>query len=171
MLPTRMCVTPTVNVPEGVQLIQLRCKGISAREYYGLALEMRALTRRSGCLLLINERLDIALAVEADGVHYPEEGLPALRMQNLLVGVSTHSIAAVERAEREGADYIIFGPIFSKTQQGLDNLQKAVEATRLPVYAIGGIDEERAALCLQRGAYGVAMQSFYLRHCEHARGS
>ena len=110
----------------GVRAVQLREKALPAREYFELARAMRALTARYGARLLINDRVDIALAVGADGVHLPEAGLPLSVARELLgpaklIGVSCHSLDTALDAERQGADFITFGPVFftpSKARYG-----------------------------------------------------
>lgn len=152
---------------QGIRAIQLREKGLSGRELYELADEVRTITLRYDAKLFINDRADIALAAGADGVHCPEAGLsPAdIRELNkdLLIGVSVHSLKAAKHAENNGADFLVFGPVYhtpSKIKygdpQGINRLKEVVEAVHIPVYAVGGITPERAEPCLEAGAYGIA---------------
>ncbi len=152
----------------GVRDIQLREKDLPLDDLFSLALVLRQMTLRYEARLIINDRLDIALMVDADGVHLPEAGLPAnevkARYPHLLVGVSTHSLEGVQRAQENGADYISFSPIFdtpSKRKygapQGLEKLAGVVAQTKLPVIALGGINLENTRQVLDRGAHGIAL--------------
>lgn len=151
----------------GVRMIQLREKGLSGKELYELASEIAQISRKYGATLLINDRVDIALAVDAGGVHLPENGLPVGLARKLigsrLIGRSTHSLEGAISAENEGADYIIFGPVFetpSKVKfgpaQGLEKLEAVCKQVKIPVFAVGGILPDRVRLCLDAGAHGVA---------------
>ena len=154
----------------GIRDIQLREKDLSLSDLLSLAIVLRQMTASYEARLYINGRLDIALMVEADGVHLPEDGLPAnevkARYPHLLVGVSTHSLESAKQAETNGADFITFSPIFatsSKAQygepQGLEKLQSVTQAVQIPVLALGGIDKHRINTVLETGAHGVAMIS------------
>lgn len=145
----------------GIDAIQLR---LVEGSFYEKAKKMRLLTRRYGVLLFINERVDIALAVGADGVHLPAISLPPAHVKtlgpSLLVGVSVHSLADALKAEQAGASYIHFGPVFEtstkKKAQGLTVLSQVTAAVKIPVIAVGGITPLRAHNCKEAGAYGVA---------------
>jgi len=162
-----------------VDWIQLREKDFSGREWEELVLESLRRISRVGAAtrLFVNDRLDVALACGAGGVHLSENGIPvseACRLRDeffssrsekrdFLVGVSCHSLGASLGAARAGADYIYFSPIFktpSKANygppQGLDRLATICRAVTIPVIAIGGISTENAESCLQAGASGVA---------------
>ncbi|SHG28242.1 thiamine-phosphate diphosphorylase [Fodinibius roseus] len=152
---------------EGIKAVQLREKDLGGRALFALAGELREITRRWEARLFINDRTDVALAVGADGVHCRETGVSPARIKNLqsslVVGSSVHSIEASRRAEKEGADFLLFGPVFytaSKAKygapQGIEALQEVVEAAAVPVFAVGGITPERAPQCRSAGAYGVA---------------
>ncbi len=153
----------------GIRAVQLREKDLPACELFGLATELREVTARYGTALIMNDRVDIALAVGADGVHCPENGFPPDRAASLLgnkglVGASTHSLPAAQRANARGADYIIYGPVFSTASkpgepQGLHALEKVCKVVNLPVFAVGGVTPERARACLDCGASGVAVVS------------
>ena len=154
----------------GARLIQLREKDLTPREVFQLALQTRQLTERYKTKLIINSRADIARAVHADGVHLPEDDItPAAARLSLnahaLCGASVHSVEAAQRATAEGADYLVFGPVFptgshpAAVPAGLTKLSEVVRATPCPVYAIGGINEDRARQCREAGAYGVAVMS------------
>jgi thiamine-phosphate pyrophosphorylase len=156
----------------GVDWIQLREKDLSARELADLA--GGALRCIAGAAaLLINDRLDIACACRASGVHLGERSLPVQEARQLaglrcagrdfLVGASVHSLEAAQEAESEGADYVIFGPIFATPSkdtfgapQGLAKLREVCQRVAIPVLAIGGITVETASECLSAGASGIA---------------
>ena len=132
----------TGAIHNGVDIIQIREKDLPARELLDLVLRIRDLAG-SAVKILVNDRLDIALASGVDGVHLPGNGLPAERVRPLVrvMGVSTHSVEEAIAAERARADFIIFGPIFEtpgKKPAGLDALRLASSAVRIPVLAIGG---------------------------------
>lgn len=158
-------------VQAGVPAVQLRERGLEARELLGLATTLRAITRQAGALLLINDRLDVALACGADGVHLPQDGIPPREARHLLgpdrlIGVSTHSLAEARRAEAGGADFIVLGPIYATPSKlsygpprGLEVLRVVTEQVRLPVLAIGGIKAGNVAEVLGAGAAGVALIS------------
>jgi len=152
----------------GIRDLQLREKDLPLDKLFSLARVLRQLTRRYDARLYINDRLDIALMVEADGVHLPEAGLPAnevkARYPHLLVGVSTHSMEGAKQAQDNGADFITFSPIFdtpSKREygapQGLDRLAEVTRAVSLPVVALGGINLENLVDVRKQGAHGVAL--------------
>lgn len=158
----------------GVRAVQLREKDLPARDLYHLALELRGLTRRHGARLLINDRLDVALAVEADGVHLPGHGLPVAEARRLLgpdrlLGVSTHAPAEAAKAAAEGADFVVLGPIFHTPSKrpfdrplGPEALRAARAQLSIPLLAIGGITAANAAEVLAAGADGVAVISALL---------
>ena len=155
----------------GVRGIQLREKDLVGRELFFLAEAARKLTQRYHALLLINDRIDIALAVDADGVHLSTASIPiesarALLGRQQLLGASTHSLEEAQEAERSGADFVVFGPVYftpSKASygspQGLAALKKVVEKLSLPIYAIGGIKPENIADTRRTGVRGVALIS------------
>ena len=155
----------------GARLLQLRVKDLPAREFLSIAQEVRTICQQASCLLIINDRADIALAVDADGVHVGQEDLPLEATRKVLgpgkiIGVSTHDPAQAVAAERGGADYIGFGPLFGTstkatgyTVRGLDQLREIRALVHLPIVAIGGITAERAPAALAAGAEAVAMIS------------
>ena len=155
----------------GVKGIQLREKDLVGRELFFLAEAARKLTQRYHALLLINDRIDIALAVDADGVHLSTASIPiesarALLGRQQLLGASTHSLEEAQEAERNGADFVVFGPIYFTplkapygAPQGLAALKKIVEKISLPIYAIGGIKPENIADARRTGVQGVALIS------------
>ena len=152
----------------GSKIIQLREKEYPKRDLYNLALKFREITSRAGVLLIINDHLDIALAVDADGVHLGQEDLPvqaARRLASeLLIGASSHSLEQALQAEKDGADYINIGPIFStKTKEGVESvlgpetIAKISPQIRVPFTVMGGINEENIDQVLAHGARRVAM--------------
>ena len=153
----------------GVRAVQLREKDLEGRDLYALAEQLRALTLRYQAHLLVNDRLDVALAVEADGVHLGQHSFAVKNARRLLgagklIGVSTHSRQEITAAQ--GADFIVFGPVYytpSKADygepQGLDRLRAAVVHSPVPVFAIGGIKTGRVPEILETGAHGIAMIS------------
>ena len=152
----------------GVRLLQLRVKQRPTRSFVSLATEVKQICHRYQCTFILNDRVDIALAVEADGVHVGQEDLPLLAARRILgpdkiIGVSTHTLQQALTAEQEGADYIGFGPLFGTTTKatgytarGLEQLQEIRKQVRIPIVAIGGITAERAPSALQAGADAVA---------------
>jgi thiamine-phosphate pyrophosphorylase len=153
----------------GVRAVQLREKDLGGGELYRLAARVRKITERYRARLLINDRLDVALAVGADGVHLGQTSFPVAATRRLLgpgklIGVSTHSLAEITAAA--GADFVVFGPVYftpSKAAygepQGVDRLREATVQSSVPVFAIGGINADRISDVLTAGAYGVAMIS------------
>ncbi|HUA33875.1 MAG TPA: thiamine phosphate synthase [Candidatus Binataceae bacterium] len=143
--------------PRGAVAIQLREKDLDARPLYELAIALRALCSSYGAPLLINERIDVALAADADGVHLPFDSVGANQARKLLgpnrlIGSSTHSPPDVAGAAREGADFVVFGPVFDPISKdiaapawGPSGLRAACAAAQVPVFALGGITPERIA--------------------------
>ncbi len=158
----------------GVRAVQLREKDLPAGELYRLARAMRLLTRRFGAQLLINDRIDIALAIEADGVHLGGDSLPVATARRLLgekrlIGVSTHAVPEVEAASAAGADFVTFGPVFFTPSKagygapvGCENLRQAAAATSLPVFALGGVKLDHLPQIVATGAAGIACISAIL---------
>ncbi|MFQ5802041.1 MAG: thiamine phosphate synthase [Candidatus Methylomirabilales bacterium] len=155
----------------GAPMIQLRDKGRDLRYLYEEAADMQRLCRKHGALFIMNDRLDLALAVEADGVHLGQEDLPPrlarpLLRSGMILGISTHSVEEAQEAEAAGADYIGFGPVFPTGTKtgirpvvGLDGIRKVRAAVQVPVLAIGGITLERVPGVMDAGADGVAVIS------------
>ncbi len=155
--------------PEIGVAVQLREKELTGGELCALGREVRALCRRFGALLTVNDRVDVALACEADGVHLRADSFSPAEARRLLgperlVGVSAHRVLDLERAEREGADFAVYGPVYaplSKTGYGAPlgpkGLAEACRATNLPVFALGGVTAERIGELRGSGAAGVAV--------------
>jgi thiamine-phosphate pyrophosphorylase len=152
----------------GVRIVQLREKECSTRALYRMAERFRQETARAGVLLIINDRIDVALAVGADGVHLGQDDLPipaARRIgPHLILGASTHTLEEALRAEREGADYVNIGPIFpTRTKEGVSDFlgPKAIDSISpglsIPYTVMGGINASNLDLVLEQGARRIAM--------------
>jgi thiamine-phosphate pyrophosphorylase len=146
--------------------VQLREKDLPGRALFELARALRTITRDAGAWLFVNDRLDVALAAGADGVHLGGGSLPIADVRalapRLRIGVSTHARADVERAARGGASFVVFGPVFDTPSKralgsplGLHALSDAC-AVGVPVLALGGVTPENAPACVGVGAAGVA---------------
>lgn len=165
---------PPVEVVEeclgaGLRAVQLREKDLEVRALLALATPLRELTRHHGARLLINDRADVAMAVAADGVQRTHASLPVAALRGItppgfLIGASAHSTAEASEAAAQGADFVVFGPVYdtpSKRRygppQGLAALEAAAAATARPVVAVGGITPARVPEVLATGAAGVAV--------------
>ncbi|TYP93907.1 thiamine-phosphate diphosphorylase [Fodinibius salinus] len=151
----------------GVRAVQLREKDMTDKSLVALGKKMRSITNEYNTRLFVNRRADIAQLLDADGVHCPENGIPPMAIKSswpkLTVGMSVHSKKAAKRAEKEGADFLLFGPVYytaSKAKygdpQGINKLKEVAEQFSVPVFAVGGITPEKVDPCLQAGAFGVA---------------
>ena len=155
----------------GARVLQLRMKDQSTQEFLRIAAQVQAICHRTGCLLIINDRTDIARAVGAAGIHVGQEDLPVTAARKVLgpaaiIGVSTHNLAQATAAAQGGADYIGFGPLFGTqtkatgySARGLDQLRTIRAQVSLPIVAIGGINSQRAPAAMAAGADAVAMIS------------
>jgi thiamine-phosphate pyrophosphorylase len=155
----------------GVRAVQLREKDLPMRELLALSQELRAMTKEFGAKLFINDRVDVAISVNADGVHLGHQSMPVQAVRkvvgnDMLIGVSTHSIMEAKYAEAGGADFITIGPIFdtpSKTKLGSPvgiNILKELKCElNIPFYALGGVKSGNIAQIISAGASGVAMIS------------
>lgn len=153
----------------GARLLQLRVKRRPSRDFLSDAIEVGRICRRHGATFIVNDRLDVALAAEANGVHLGQDDLPLPAARRLcgagtIIGVSTHSLAQALAAQAAGADYVGFGPLFGTTSKatgytprGLDRLAEVCDRLTIPVVAIGGITTARAPAALAAGAAAVAM--------------
>jgi thiamine-phosphate pyrophosphorylase len=182
LITDRNILPPGRSLPEavrealigGVKCIQLREKDLSPKALFPLAQELRNLTREYGAKLFINDRADLALACEADGVHLTTNSLPTAVIRKILgpdklIGVSTHSADETSFAQEQGADFLTFGPVFFTASKaafgppvGLEKLREACSRTRLPVFALGGINLNRVDDVMASGAAGVALISAIL---------
>ncbi|MGM0365056.1 MAG: thiamine phosphate synthase [Actinomycetota bacterium] len=154
----------------GVRAVQLRDKQKSSRELYDIGLRLRKITKKFNALFIVNDRLDIALATEADGVHLGKDDLPisvarSIAGKNFIIGASVSTVAEAVQAQREGASYLSAQSIFKTTSKddvgvvGLNTLRKISGQSRIPVIAIGGINTENVEQVIGAGAAGVAVIS------------
>jgi thiamine-phosphate pyrophosphorylase len=155
----------------GADWVQIREKDLPARDLFDLASAAVA----TGAKVIVNSRMDVALAAGAAGVHLPAGSPPPDRWRTIaspgfLIGVSCHEIDEVRAAAGHGADYVVFGPVFAPRSKsttldprGLDLLEQAVQAVNIPVLALGGIANENIGVCIDRGAAGIAAISLFQR--------
>jgi thiamine-phosphate pyrophosphorylase len=175
-------------VRAGVDWVQIREKDLSARDMVGLTRAAikacKTVPARSDARILVNDRLDVAWAAGAGGVHAGEKSLPlrvlvdarsSTALANFLVGASCHSLEGAIDAAEAGADYLLFGPVFetpSKVSygppQGLGKLGQVCSAVSIPVIAIGGITVENATACRKAGAGGIAAIRLFQHDCDIA---
>jgi len=158
----------------GVGTVQLREKDLSTGDLYSLAKEIREITERKGANLIINDRVDIATAVDADGVHLGWQSLEidiVRRMigRDKIIGFSAHSLEEAERAESSGADYVSISPIFDTVNKdyfikplGVGAIGRVKEQINIPVIALGGINESNVSSVIENGADGIAVISAIL---------
>ncbi len=158
----------------GLQALQLREKDLSVRQLYATACRLREITSRYGARLFVNDRLDVALSVEADGIHLAGTSIPPRAVHKvtggkMIIGVSTHTLEEAIEAEREGADFITFGPVYKTPSKkkygppvGIEKLKEVAEKVSIPVFGLGGIKIERVQDVLKAGAQGVALISAIL---------
>jgi len=155
----------------GVKALQLREKDLGTRELLDMAYRMRELTGKYRAKLFINDRVDIALSVEADGVHLGQKSIPTYAVRKIvkdkfMIGVSAHSIEEAKQAEKEGADFITLGPVYKTPSKlrygqplGVDIIRKTKAEISIPVFAIGGIKKDRIKEVMDAGADGIALIS------------
>ncbi|GMA50658.1 thiamine-phosphate synthase [Alicyclobacillus contaminans] len=156
-------------VAGGATAVQLRRKQEDGRRFVELGHAVRAITREAGALYFVNDRVDIALVTDADGVHIGQSDIPCLDARRLMgdrwIGVSAGSLKEALQAERDGADYLGVGAVFPTTSKddaevcGMDVLRDIARAVQIPVVAIGGIQADNAADVVRAGARGVAVVS------------
>lgn len=158
----------------GVKAIQLREKDLTVKEVFEMALWLRNLTREYEAKLFINDRADVALAVNADGIHLSQNSIPVdavkkITKNNLLIGVSTHNIEEAINAEKAGADFITFGPIYQTTSKpeyknttGVDIIRDLKMHISIKILAIGGIKPDKVKEVIDAGADGIALISAIL---------
>lgn len=172
-LPAGRTLMDTVEatLAAGVKAVQLREKDLPPRQLLELAVQLRSLTSTYKAALLINDRIDIAIAADADGVHLGEQSLQAATARSLLgadklIGVSCHSLAGAQQAQQQSADFITFSPVFftpSKKEfgapQGLEKLAAVCNQLTIPVFALGGINAANAKSVCAAGAKGIALIS------------
>lgn len=161
------------NLDAGIDWIQIREKDLPAREMFDLVKGALVLPNPRGAKILVNGRVDVALAAGAAGAHLPSNSPAphcwrAFVPAGFLLGVSCHSVEEVRAAAYEGADYVVFGPVFAPISKssdlparGLEELARAASQVRIPVLALGGITKQNTADCVSAGAAGVAGISLY----------
>jgi len=154
----------------GANMVQIREKDLDARELLDLT---RLVVAMAGdAVVVVNSRVDVALAGGAAGCHLPAGAIPPSRWKSmaagLLIGVSCHTIEEMQDAERDGADYVIYGPVFAPLSKssaleprGLDGLREGAASIQIPVFAVGGIARDNAQSCFDAGARGVAAISLF----------
>jgi len=162
-----------VVLDAGISFVQYREKNLARREIYFQAESLRKLTAEYGATFIVNDHCDIALAVDADGVHLGQEDLPLAEARKIMgqkiIGISTHSLVEAEAAEQGGADYIGFGPIFHTSTKdagvpkGVEGIEDIRRHVRVPIVAIGGISHDRVPSIMGAGADAVAVASSILR--------
>ena len=175
----KVCETKLTDIIEqavegGVGTVQLREKDLSTSDLYSLAKEIRGITKRKGANLIINDRVDIAIAVNADGVHLGWQSLEIGIVRKMvgrdkLIGFSAHNLEEAERAGNSGADYISISPIFDTANKdyfikplGVGEIGKIKAQINIPVIALGGINENNVNKVLRNGADGIAVISAIL---------
>jgi thiamine-phosphate pyrophosphorylase len=167
------------NLSAGVNWIQIREKDLAARALFDLVAQASAcVPAPHDAKIIVNSRVDVALAAGASGAHLPA-GSPAPRIwqsgisaglwpPGFLIGVSCHAVDEVRTAEQEGASYVVFGPVFAPLSKpsdlqprGLDQLARAASSVQIPVLALGGITHANTAACIAAGAAGIAGISLF----------
>jgi thiamine-phosphate pyrophosphorylase len=170
----RYCITDSLDVAaraagDGVEMIQIRAKELSARALANLVRGVVANARQAR--ILVNTRTDVALACGAHGIHLPAGSMAAETIRRItppgfLIGVSCHTVDELKAAEHEGADFAVYGPVFPSFTKplapiGLEAFRQAAACVRLPVYALGGVTGENAPRCIAAGAAGIAGISLF----------
>jgi thiamine-phosphate pyrophosphorylase len=161
-------------VAGGARAVQVRERDLATRDLLALSRELCASVRARGARVMINDRVDLVLALGADGVHLRSGSLPVVAARRLLgadrlIGVSAHSADDVARAESDGADFAVLGPVYETPSKreygppiGLRAIEEAGRRCRIPVFAIGGMTVARVVDVRKAGAYGVAVVSAIL---------
>ncbi|MEW6571098.1 MAG: thiamine phosphate synthase [Nitrospirota bacterium] len=158
----------------GIRWVQYREKDLSRRSIYEESVELRRITRKFDALFIVNDHVDIASAVGADGVHLGQEDLPFKNARKILgkdkiIGISTHDLEQAKEAEAQGADYIGFGPVFhtltkdAGSPKGIEILTQIRKQVRIPIVAIGGINHENIRSVLGTRVDAVAVASAMLK--------
>lgn len=159
------------SIAGGAKIIQLRDKIATTRKLIEIGEKLREITLKAGVIFIVNDRVDIALSVDADGVHLGEDDMPIAYARKILgegkiIGISVDNVEKAKIAEAEGADYIALGPIFSTKTKinagepvGVEEIKKVKSIVRLPIIAIGGINLQNIQLVAMAGADSVAVIS------------
>lgn len=160
------CITDDLSVviraaARGATMIQIRAKDLPTRALLAL---VKSAVAQPGAIVLVNGRIDIALACGAAGVHLPGNAIAPHSIRTItpsgfLIGVSCHTVEELRRAESEGANFAVYGPVYAtggKAPIGLDAFRDGASAVAMPVYALGGITLQNAPACLEAGAAGIA---------------
>jgi len=175
VLPERAEETAGQLLTAGVRILQLRAKGLGSGDFLRLACRIRGLAKESGAIFIVNDRADIAVASEADGLHLGQSDIPVEDARRLvghdkLIGLSTHSLEQAKRANETAADYVSFGPVFATTTKvgaepplGLKALREARGVIKKPLVAIGGIRAEDLSDVMACGVNAVALISYILK--------
>lgn len=161
------------SIKGGAGIIQLREKNISSREFLNIAEEVKQITDKYDIPLIINDRIDIALAVNASGVHLGQEDMPCKKARKILgkdmiIGVSAHNLEEALKAQEDGADYIGCGAVFTTTTKSdttnieISDIKRIKESIKIKMVAIGGINEENISKLQGTGIDGVAVVSAIL---------
>lgn len=168
----KKCVEDAIK--GGVTLIQIREKDASTREFYEVAKEVKEITSKYNIPLIINDRIDIAIAIDAEGVHLGQSDMPLKLARKILgedkiIGISANNLEEALEAQRDGADYIGLGPVFyTGTKKDIDEpigvqgLREITKNIDIPSVAIGGINKENAKLVLESGVQGISLISAIL---------
>lgn len=158
----------------GVKAVQLRGKNLSARELLRIGEKLRRLTEERSVKLFVNDRIDVAMTLDADGIHLGQTSLPVTLVRKIsggrfMIGVSTHNLREAREAEAGGADFITFGPVFETSSKlafgppvGLRKLANVTREIKIPVFAIGGIKIGDVKRVVESGGRGVAVISAIL---------
>ncbi len=160
----------------GVTIVQVREKELSTKQFYNIALEVKEVTDKYKIPLIINDRIDIALAVDADGVHLGQDDMPLkiarkIIGKNKIIGISAGNVAEAKEAEKDGADYIGIGAVFfTGTKKdidkpiGLEGLKTIVHSVNIPSVAIGGVNKNNSEDVIKTGANGISVISAILNN-------
>lgn len=171
-LPQRI----TLAVKAGIGMVQIREKSWGPRPLLEVTRQMVEAAAPACALIILNDRLDVALAAGAAGLHLGVQSMPLQVVRKItppgfVLGASCHSLREATQAEESGADYVLLGPIFETPSKlpygpplGLDRLREVTRQLRIPVLALGGINEARVAACYEAGAHGIAAITLFQRH-------